>query len=376
MTIYRNEKVSKVYRYFVFANYNIIWRIFFDIKYKSTHVKDNKNLELSINKQSNRFISERNSIGLVIGVVKNDKAWIQEFGTIKKGEKALPDSNSIFELASISKLFTTSTLQLLVDDGKCKLVDKIQTILNDKVRLPSSAQNTNLLHLATHTSGFPALPSSFLEKMTDESNPYKDLVTEDIYKYIQRCAEKQEEGKFEYSNFGMGLLGHLLELKTGTKYEILVRQKLLEPLGMKNSFVTKDSLNKDKIVVGYDEDGNPSPIWTDTVLTGAGSFLSNASDMIKFIRANLNNNKTAISKSLIRTHQQQLRGETGLGWILPNEIDKLLGNKNIVWHNGMAGGYSSFIVVDKVNNYGIIILSNQAKDVSKFAMQLTKTVST
>jgi CubicO group peptidase (beta-lactamase class C family) len=242
--------------------------------------------------------------------------------------------------------------------------------------LPSSAQNTNLLHLATHTSGFPALPSSFLEKMTDESNPYKDLITEDIYKYIQRCAEKQEEGKFEYSNFGMGLLGHLLELKTGTKYEILVRQKLLEPLGMKNSFVTKDSLNKDKIVVGYDEDGNPSPIWTDTVLTGAGSFLSNASDMIKFIRANLNNNKTAISKSLIRTHQQQLRGETGLGWILPNEIDKLLGNKNIVWHNGMAGGYSSFIVVDKVNNYGIIILSNQAKDVSKFAIQLTKTVST
>ena len=104
--------------------------------------------------------------------------------------------------------------------------------------------------------------------------------------------------------------------------------------------------------------------------------MSNASDKIKFIRANLNNNKTAISKSLIRTHQQQLRGETGLGWILPNEIDKLLGNKNIVWHNGMAGGYSSFIVVDKVNNYGIIILSNQAKYVSKLAMQLTKTVST
>lgn len=138
--------------------------LFFYIKYKSTHVKDNKNLELSINKQANRFISEGNAIGVVIGVVKNDKTWIKGFGTIKKGEQALPDSNSIFELASTSKLFTNSTLQLLVDDGKCKLVDKIQTILNDKVRLPSSAQNTNLLHLATHTSGFPALPSSFFRK--------------------------------------------------------------------------------------------------------------------------------------------------------------------------------------------------------------------
>lgn len=77
---------------------------------------------------------------------------------------------------------------------------------------------------------------------------------------------------------------------------------------MRSSFVTKDSLNKDKIILGYDEDGNPSPIWTDTVLTGGGSFLSNASDMIKFIRANLNKSKTVISKSLIRTHQQQLFG--------------------------------------------------------------------
>lgn len=64
--------------------------------------------------------------------------------------------------------------------------------------------------------------------------------------------------------------------------------------------------------------------------------------MIQFIKANLNEDQTAISKSLIKTHKRQLNGETGLGWILPSGADKLLGNKDIVWHNGMAWGLFKF----------------------------------
>jgi serine-type D-Ala-D-Ala carboxypeptidase/endopeptidase len=193
---------------------------------------------------------------------------------------------------------------------------------------------------------------------------------------LRTCEAKQTEGNFEYSNFGMGLLGHLLEIKSGTKYEKLVTEKLLNPLEMKNTFVTVDSNNKNNIVQGYDEEGNPSPIWTDNVLTGAGSFLSNASDMIKFIKANLKENETNISKSLIQTHKRQLNGETGLGWILPSSADKLLGNKEIVWHNGMAGGYASFLAIDKTNGFGIIILSNKAIDASTFGMKMVRTIRT
>jgi serine-type D-Ala-D-Ala carboxypeptidase/endopeptidase len=354
----------------------IVLGLYFYIQYKSANVVDNKNLEESIDKEANLYIQEGNSIGLVIGVVKNGKTFIKGYGTIKKEKQILPDSLSIFELASTSKLFTTSTLQLLVDKGQLKLDDKIQTILTDKVKISSLGQNTTLLHLATHLSGFPSLPNSFIAKMNDEKNPYKDLVTKDIYDYLRTCEGKQAEGNFEYSNFGMGLLGHLLELKSGTKYEILVTKKLLGPLQMKNTFVTLDSINKKSIVEGYDENGNPSPIWTDNVLTGAGSFLSNASDMIKFIKANLHEEETSISKSLIQTHKRQLNGETGLGWILPSSVDKLLGNKDIVWHNGMAGGYASFLAIDRTNGYGIIILSNKAIDASTFGMKMVRTIRT
>ena len=349
---------------------------YFFIKYKTNNVPDRKNLEAAIDKQVNKFISEGKSYGIVVGVFKNGKSMIKGYGTTVKGSDLLPDSNSIFELASTSKLFTTATLQLLIDNGELRIDDKIQTLLADKVQLPASAQNTTLQHLATHLSGFPSLPTSFLAKMTDSTNPYKDLVTTDIYDYLKTCEGKQPEGTFEYSNFGMGLLGHLLELKTGNKYEEMVKQHLLAPLEMKNTFVTIDSNNKPQIVQGYDENGNIAPVWTDPVLTGAGSFLSNGADMIKFIKANLSEGSSNISKSLLKTHEKQLDGETGLGWILPTGIDKFVGNKEQVWHNGMAGGYSSFIAIDKTNNYGVIILSNKAVDVTSLGMILTMKIRT
>jgi CubicO group peptidase (beta-lactamase class C family) len=346
------------------------------IKFKTNNVEDKQNLEASIDKQATKYIQEGNSLGLVVGVVKNGKTFFRGYGTINKEKQIPPDSLSVFELASTSKLFTTSTLQLLVDERQVKLEDKIQTFLKDKVKISSSGQNTTLLHLATHLSGFPSLPNSFIAKMTDERNPYKELVTQDLYNYLRTCEDKQAEGNYDYSNFGMGLLGHLLEIKSRTKYEKLVSQKLLDPLQMKNTFVTVDSTNKNSIVQGYDENGNEAPIWTDNVLTGAGSFLSNASDMVKFIKANLRENETTISKSLIQTHKRQLNGETGLGWILASNADKLLGNTDIVWHNGMAGGYASYLAVDKTNGFGIIVLSNKAVDVSAFGMKLTLTIRT
>lgn len=346
------------------------------INYKLNNIVDNKDLEASVDRQAKKFIQEGNSIGLVIGIVKDDKNFIKGYGTINKEKQIEPDSLSIFELASTSKLFTTSTLQLLVDEGLLKLDDKIQEILIDKLKLPAFAQNTTLLHLATHHSGFPSLPNSFIAKMIDEIDPYKDLSTQDIYDYLKTCEGKQNEGKFEYSNFGMGLLGHLLEIKSGMKYEKLITQKLLAPLKMESTFVTVDAINKSKIAQGYDEKENPVPIWTDNCLTGAGSFLSNATDMIKFIKANLKENETNFSKSLIQTHQQKFKGEVGLGWIMPSSIDRLLGNKGIVWHNGMAGGYASFLAIDNVNSFGVIILSNKAIDMTTYGMKMVRTIRT
>lgn len=348
---------------------------YFYVRYRLHNVKDHGNLEASLDKQAQKLIAKEQTYGLVIGVYKGGRSFIKGYGTLVKGKSLLPDSTSIFELASTSKLFTTSLLQILCDRGIVHLDDKIADLLHDKIVLPPAAANTTLRHLATHTSGFPALPQSLIDKMQDEANPYKDLKTQDMYDYLKTCTSKKPEGSFEYSNFGMGLLGHILALKAGGDYEEVVQQQLLRPLGMRHTFVTIDSHNAGSIVQGYNEAGAPTPVWTDTVLTGAGSFLSSASDMLLFIRANIDKSYP-LYPTLAKTHVQQLGTKNGLGWMRPDGFERFAGNETLLWHNGMAGGYASYMAIDTVSGNGIIVLSNKSVDISTEGSMLMRAVNT
>jgi D-alanyl-D-alanine-carboxypeptidase/D-alanyl-D-alanine-endopeptidase len=344
-------------------------------RHRMNNVKDKGNLEASLDKQAQRSLAKGRAYGIVIGVYKDGRSFTKGYGTLVKGEGVPPDGSSIFELASTSKLFTTTLLQILVDRGVLRLEDKIADLLREQVAVHSSAANTTLRQLATHTSGFPSLPQSFLEKMTDETNPYKDLTTGDLYDYLKTCDGKKPEGRFEYSNFGMGLLGHILAVKAGGNYEEAVQRELLRPIGMTQTFVTIDSSAASRIAQGYDASGNPTPVWTDTVLTGAGSFLSSASDMLLFIRANVDKTHP-LYPTLAKTHVQQPGCDGGLGWMLPESTDKFMGNKAVVWHNGMAGGYASYIAVDTASGAGVIVLTNKSVDITSLGALLMRMVNT
>lgn len=340
--------------------------------YRLNNIEDKKDLQRSVDKSAEKFMKDQDAYGLVIGVYKNGRSSITGYGVTEKGGSHTPDSNTLFELASTSKLFTTATLQVLCDRGVLHPDDKIGDLLQGKVQLPPVAQQTTLRHLATHTSGFPSLPESFILKMTDENDPYRALNMQDLYDYLKTCAGKQPEGKFEYSNFGMGLLGQLLALKTNEDYETLVKKELLLKLGMTATTVTLDSNAAMLLAQGYNEAGNPNPVWTDHVLTGAGSFISNAADMLQFIKANLREAYSPLSASLLKTQEKQGDPETGLGWILPDRMDRLIGTGNVIWHNGMAGGYASYLAIDKTTQCGVIILSNKAVDVTALGIKMIR----
>lgn len=349
--------------------------LFMYVSYRLNRVADKGNLEGSVDKITRKFFPENSDHALVVGVYKNGRSYVKGYGTAMKGAALLPEANSVFELASTSKLFTTTLLQVLMDKGIVGPDDRIADLLGDKVVLPKSAANTTLRHLATHRSGFAGLPEFLLNKMQDTTNPYKDLRTADLYEYLQTCEGKKPEGSFEYSNFGMGLLGHVLALRLGIPFEEAVQQHLLRPLGMTHTFITPDSNQTAAVVQGYTEAGNPNPVWIDTVLTGAGSFLSNAADMLLFIRANVDK-QHPMYPMFARTHENQPGENTALGWMRPDGLDRLMGNRNILWHNGMAGGYASYIAIDTAAGAGIIVLSNQAKDITTDASMLMRTVST
>jgi CubicO group peptidase (beta-lactamase class C family) len=145
---------------------------------------------------------------------------------------------------------------------------------------------------------------------------------------------------------------------------------------MFNTFITVDSAHLKDIAQGYTEEGAPNPIWQDHVLTGAGSFLSNATDMTAFIRANLAANNSPVATSLLKTHGINTQSDKRLGWIAPSDLDSFMGNTDIIWHNGLAGGYASYIAIDKHTQSGIIILSNKAVDITTFGMEMIRMVNT
>ncbi len=339
--------------------------------YGNRNIKDTKNLEEIVGRIGDGYVSKNGNVGMVVGIVKGDRVFIKGFGKKSKESGDAPDAQTIFELASIGKVFTASAAQILSDRGEISFDDSIDKYLNPKVKLCEKAKNITLRQLATHTSGLPSFPESFVPKIKDELNPYKDLTVQDLYDYLATCENLGKAGSFDYSNLGMGVLGHILELKTGKSYETIVKDEIINWLEMKNTTITLSAEQRELLAQGYNEQGNPNPVWEDSVLTGAGSFLSNAEDMTKFIRANFDASHSEISGSLLKTHERQTGGETGLGWHYYSRFfAALTDEEDVIWHNGGAGGYASFIAINKKTKSGIIVLSNTTDDVTWLGTRL------
>jgi CubicO group peptidase (beta-lactamase class C family) len=206
-------------------------------------------------------------------------------------------------------------------------------------------------------------------------NPYSHLGPKYVFDYLETIEDKREPGRFEYSNFGMGLLGHVMEVVTKRNFESLVLEKLLAPLNMEDTAISLTPEMKEHLAQGYTANGEQSQMWTFAALAGAGAFNSNAEDMMIFIRANLEDS-FPISRTLKKMHEPQFGGNSGIGWMQPTFFDRYFGNQAVIWHNGMVGGYASYISVDTKAKTGIVILSNKAVDVTMLGMMLTRQART
>lgn len=103
----------------------------------------------------------------------------------------------------------------------------------------------------------------------------------------------------------MGLLGHVLTLKAGTDYETLGKERVLKPLGMKDTMITVPAAKKPRFAVGHTVILEPTAYWDIPTLPGAGALRSTVNDLLKFLAANLGLTKVSISNALSKTHQLQ-----------------------------------------------------------------------
>ena len=356
---------------------------FLYLKHWANNTTDAKDLQASIDEEVAKFQKQPQMRGVVVGVYKDGKSFIKGYGTISgAADGTVPDGATVFQIASVSKVFTATLLQILCDEGVVNMDATLGELLGRSIPLSPTVQKVTLRQLATHTSGFPRIPQWLDEKATEAAkgddlmlDPYSHLGPQYIFDYLATAEDKKDAGRFEYSNYGMGLLGHVLEQVTGKDYETLVKEKILAPLGMEGTGVTLSSSMQMHMAQGHTAKGSPTPIWRFAALAGAGALNSNVQDMLMFIQANVDKNKL-LSQLFETVREPQFNGDTGIGWIRPTFIDRFLGNEQVVWHNGMVGGYASYLSIDAKTKTGVVILANKALPLDMMGMMLMRKART
>lgn len=288
---------------------------------------------------------------LVVGVIDGDTMLVRGYGNV--GEHA-PDGTTLYEIGSVSKVFTGLLLADAVTRGVCKLDDPVQSLLPDGVTMQKWEETPVLLwHLSTHTSGMPRLPDM---KGSDPADPYAHFDEARIFKSMEKTRIRWEPGsKYEYSNFAVGLLGHLLAKKQGfASFEALLKERVTTPLAMQDTTVVLTDAQQARMAPPCNADGEPEHMWDLAVLAGAGGIRSSIADMLKFAKAQLAPSE-ARAKAVELSQQKHHDGANGiamgLGWHFARD-------GKTIWHNGGTGGYHAYLAVVPDKRFAVCVLSN------------------
>ncbi|MDF1696530.1 MAG: serine hydrolase [Saprospiraceae bacterium] len=306
---------------------------------------------------SSHSASFPNNTQLSIALIDGDK--IEYIGVIRKNDELhiTENKNSIFEIGSISKAFTSIVFSHLVSEGKLSLEDKLSSVLPFEIeKAPKGLEAITLEMLANHTSGLPRVaPNMIPVMMMNQQDPYADYTTILLDEYLKSeiTLENEPQTTYSYSNLGAGTLGYISTLKAELSYEELVRDYIFNPLSMESSTSVLSKVDNKMLVKGLNPDGSEATNWDFTdAAVGAGGIKSNAVDMVRFILKNLEED-AAYTRTHASTFTVNPNLQIGLGWHI--SID---GYNKVHWHNGGTGGYRSCMAFDKQNKKAVLVLSN------------------
>jgi serine-type D-Ala-D-Ala carboxypeptidase/endopeptidase len=306
----------------------------------------------------NRIDKDKQGVGIVVGVIDAKGRRIVSYGSLEKGDKRPLDGDTLFEIGSITKVFTALLLADMVQRGEVKLDDPIAKYVPTTAKIPQrDGRQITLVDLATHTSGLPRMPANFRSK--DPANPYIDYTDEQLYAFLSSYELIRDVGvKFEYSNLGFGLLGQGLARRAGADYESLVETRICEPLGMKDTRITLTPDMERRFAAGHSADLVTVSRWDIPSLAGAGALRSSANDLLNFLAATMGYTHTKLAPAMkamlsVKRPTGQPFIDTAMGWAIDTR-----GGGEIIWKNGGTGGYRTFIGYAPRTGFGVVALSN------------------
>jgi CubicO group peptidase (beta-lactamase class C family) len=245
--------------------------------------------------------------GVAVGVVSRDGRQVVTAYGPRAGVTPF-DGNTVFEIGSITKTFTTAILADMVARREVALDDPVAKLLPPGMKFPErDGKQITLLDLATQTSGLPRLPGNL--EITNPQNPYATYTPAQLANFLASYELPRAIGaQYEYSNLGLGLLGMALSYKGRRDYEVLVAERVLRPLGMSDTKITLTPSMQSRLAPGHDESGRPAGLWDIPTLAGAGALRSTVNDMLKYVRANADSNSKPLGRTLAATHGERRPG--------------------------------------------------------------------
>jgi len=262
--------------------------------------------------------------------------------------------DTAFEIGSVTETMTGVLLANAIRESRLDLDDPLSNHLPESTLTPSESQAPiRLRHLVTHTSGLPDLPPETAE---DPENPYATLSTAQVFASLQAAQLSFDPGtQSSYSNLGYMLLSAILIQTFEDPFASLLADRLFGPLGMKSAFVGQ-APNGVPLAQGHLSTGRETHAWDySDEAAGIGGVRASLDDMIRYARAALGEGPPSIV-GLLEATQTELATSHGLpkrgmGWHL-----EPVGNSGIAWHEAFTGGTSSWILVDRRAQRGLVLL--------------------
>jgi D-alanyl-D-alanine-carboxypeptidase/D-alanyl-D-alanine-endopeptidase len=305
------------------------------------------------------YLDANIAVGFTLGIIHDGASHSFSFGRIKADEAAAPTAETLYEIGSVSKVFTGILLADAVVQKRVKLSTLAADLLPAGATMPEPVDRPiTLLDLSTHASGLPVLPDNV--KPADPNNPYADYQKDDLYAFLKsHKLARAPSKKYEYSNLAVGLLGSLLADQQHTDYATLLRERITNPLGMTSTAITLTPEQKARLAPPYAAVGVPYKNWDLPTLAGAGAIRSTVGDMLLFAQSNITPPQGDLGRAIELAwdiHQiPSAKGDfaMGLGWHIAHD-------GSTRWHTGQTGGYHSMVLVNREMGSAVVLLANTA----------------
>lgn len=312
------------------------------------------------------------SSGVVVLLKHGDQESVSAFGNLGVSS-ACPPQDVLFEIGSITKVFTALLLAKLAEEGALDPNSPIRELCAEFSGMQDWVTPTRL---ATHTSGLPRLHipvwKLLLQRVPDD--PYAAFSRDDLVSWMQNWRPRRppKETRHAYSNLGFGLLGEVLAIHQKKNYEDLLKEKVLDPLGLHDTAIILSKDQQKRFAEPHSPSGKPVIPWTFQAMAGAGALRASAQDLARFLghvaRA-VGHPTTELDRAIAET-ARPIVGlgprknfepvSQCLGWVamrLSPDAPRLL------FHDGGTAGSSSAVYVCPEKNASIVVLANRGVEV-------------